>query len=232
MIKSSKAVKSSAEISKIEKACKLGDKIFDYVLKKIKLGVTEKKLAQEIKLFAKKHGTNLSFPSIVAFGANSAFPHHIPTNKKLTKNQIVLLDFGVKLNNYCSDMTRTVFFGKANLKFKKIYNTVLESQEKAIKELNRTTKASEIDKIARDYIISKSYPTMPHGLGHGIGTEVHENPHLAPKSKEILKEKMVFSIEPGIYLENYGGVRIEDLVVLEKKVPRLLTHSPKNIIEI
>lgn len=238
MINLLKAVKNPDEISKIEKACKLGDEIFDYVLKKIKLGVTEKEIAQEIRLFAKKHGAGLSFPSIVAFGKNSSIPHHIPGNNKLTNNKIVLLDFGTKLNNYCSDMTRTLFFGSANKKFKNIYQVVLEAQEKAIQELkklakkNLKIKASEIDRISRGYIVSKGYPNIPHNLGHNIGKKVHELPRISPNSRSVLKEGMVFSIEPGIYLKNYGGVRIEDLVVLTKSDSRILTHSPKNIIEV
>ncbi|MDP2585725.1 MAG: M24 family metallopeptidase, partial [Candidatus Levybacteria bacterium] len=178
----------------------------------------------------------------VGFGKNSAVPHHQATNNKLTNNEIVLLDFGVKLDNYCSDMTRTVFFGKASAEFKKMYETVLKAQSKAIEFLNtkylihNTSKqkiiASDIDNIARKHIISSGYKTIPHSLGHGIGLEVHEKPSLSPKSKDILKKGMVFSIEPGIYIPNFGGVRIEDLVVLEKGKLRLLTHSPKNFIEL
>lgn len=240
-----RSVKTSDEISKIEKACALGDKTFEYILNKIKEGVSEKELAFEIEFFIKKQGANISFPPIVAFGKNSSVPHHLPTNNQLTNNQIVLLDFGVKLNNYCSDMTRTVFFGKATDEQKKMYQTVLEAQQKAIELLNtkykiqNTLKASEVDRIARDYIISQGYKTIPHSLGHGTGLEVHESPHLSPLSKDILKANMVFSIEPGIYIPNFGGVRIEDLVVLEKSGlprrqagPRLLTSSPKEIIEL
>jgi len=149
-----------------------------------------------------------------------------------------LLDFGVKYQNYCSDMTRTIFFGKADEKFKKMYRTVLNAQQLTIEQLNNLTiakkqiKASYVDNIARKHITDQGFPTIPHSLGHGIGIEVHEQPRLSPKSKDILKEGMVFSIEPGIYIQGYGGVRIEDLVVLEKNASRLLTHSPKHLIEI
>lgn len=243
-----RTIKNSDEISKIEKACKLGDKTFNYILKKIRLGVSEKEIAREIEFFIKKNDGDISFPPIVAFGKNSAIPHHVPRDKRLAKSdKLILLDFGVKLDNYCSDMTRTVFFGKPTPKQKKIYQTVLSAQSLAIKILNtkyliHDTKASEVDKAARDYIVSKGYPSIPHSLGHGIGLEVHGSPHLSPKSKDILKEGMVFSIEPGIYLPaspdggqggpNFGGVRIEDLVVLEKTGLRSLTHSSKTIIEL
>ncbi|MDO8583013.1 MAG: aminopeptidase P family protein, partial [bacterium] len=210
-------IKTPQEISKIKKACELGDKAFDYVLKKIKLGVSEKELAFEIEFFIKKNGGDLSFPSIVAFGINSAIPHHQTSDKRLaTSDKLVLLDFGVKLDNYCSDMTRTVFFGKPTKEQRKMYETVLAAQQKSIDTLNslfmihNSIPAKRIDKAARDYIISKGYKTIPHSVGHGIGIEVHEAPHLSPKSKDILKEGMVFSIEPGIYIPGFGGVRIED----------------------
>ncbi len=237
-----RTIKSATEIIAIEKACNLGDKTFKFILGKIKKGVSEKELTFEIEFFIKKHGSDISFPPIVAFGKNSSVPHHVPTNNKLTNNQIVLLDFGVKYKNYCSDMTRTVFFGKPTIEQKRMYETVLLAQQKAIEFLSgksdkeypmqRILLGKNVDKVARDYIISKGYSSIPHSVGHGIGLEVHEAPHISPNSKDILKEGMVFSIEPGIYMPGFGGVRIEDLVVLEKNGPRLLTHSPKNIVKI
>lgn len=253
-----RSVKDKDEISKIENACKIADKTFAYILKKIKTGVSEKEIAQEIEFFIKRQGADISFSPIVAYGINSALPHHQPGNKRLTINdKIVLLDFGAKLDNYCSDMTRTVFFGKPTNEQKNMYQTVFEAQRKAIeyianhhndthhrenKKTARNLKAKDVDKIARDYIISKGYPAIPHSLGHGVGLEIHESPRLSSSSKDILKEGMVFSIEPGIYLpaeasakvgiSNFGGIRIEDLVVLEKSGPRLLTYSKKGLIEL
>ncbi len=132
-------IKDEEEILAIEKACELGDKTFKYILQKIKLGVSEKELANEIEFFIKKQGGDISFKPIVAFGKNSAIPHHVPTYNKLTNNQIVLLDFGVKLNNYCSDMTRTIFFGKPSTEQKRMYETVLEAQQKAIQQFSNLT---------------------------------------------------------------------------------------------
>ena len=226
-IKAHRSIKTPEEIKKIEKAAKLGDLAFKYILKKIKTGITEKQLAYELEMFIKQNGAELSFPSIVAFGKNSSIPHHQTGDSILgEKNgQFILLDFGVKYQNYCSDMTRTIFFGNPTEKQEKIYKTVLTAQQKVIDFINSATgsgkivKASEVDNIARDYIISKGYPTIPHSLGHGIGLEVHEHPSLSPKSKEFLKEGMVFSIEPGIYLKGFGGVRIEDLFCISKTVP-------------
>lgn len=241
-----RSIKTAEEILKIEKACKIGDLVFRFILKKIKVGVTEKEVAGELENFAKSKGAEMSFPSIVAFGKNSSVPHHHTGETKLTGNgEFVLLDFGVKLDNYCSDMTRTIFFGKPTDKQKKIYKAVLEAQQKAVDYIEKTLKSNqgikavEVDKAARDYIISKNYPTIPHSLGHGIGLEVHECPSLSPKSKDILKEGMVFSIEPGIYIPDFGsprsldeagGVRIEDLFVLEKNKLRQLTDSVKELI--
>lgn len=252
--KNLRVIKKPKEIQAIERACQLGDKTFKYILKKIKPGITEKQLAFEIEFFIKKNGADISFPPIVAFGANSSIPHHKTSNKQLATRELVLLDFGVKLNNYCSDMTRVVFFAKANPKQKKIYQIVLEAQECALEYLSRRKtprgwpasqrgepnglprggeiKAKEVDKVARDYIINAGFPTIPHGLGHGVGLEVHEPPRLSPKSKDILKPGMVFSIEPGIYLPGKFGVRLEDLVVLEKSGPRLLTNSSKELLVI
>ncbi|MDP2637499.1 MAG: M24 family metallopeptidase, partial [Candidatus Levybacteria bacterium] len=212
-LNSLRTIKTENEISKIEKACELGDKTFDYILKKIKLGVSEKELATEIEFFIKRNGGETSFRTIVAFGKNSAIPHHQTSDKRLAIiDKFVLLDFGVKLNNYCSDMTRTIFFDKPTTEQKKMYETVLEAQRLAIsrchaefisasrpkgilKSSKRTfllrggavqddteIKASEVDQIARKHIISKGYKTIPHSVGHGIGIDVHENPHLSPKS--------------------------------------------------
>lgn len=237
-IKTHRAVKTPEEIKKIEQAAKLGDQAFEYILKKIKLGISEKQLAFELEYFIKKNNAEISFPSIVAFGKNSSVPHH-QTGQTILSNQpgqLILLDFGVKLENYCSDMTRTIFFGKPSEKQKKMYQIVLTAQQKAVDYINsrlssgKEIKTTEVDKVAREQIISKGYPTIPHSLGHGIGLEVHEHPHLSPKSKENLEEGMVFSIEPGIYLPDFGGVRIEDLFVLEKDNLKQITNSPKKLL--
>jgi len=236
LIEDLRKIKESFEIENIKTACKLGDQTFKYILSEIKTGITEKQLAKKIEIFILKKNAGISFRPIVAFGTNSSSPHHVACDRKLKKNEIVLLDFGVKLNNYCSDMTRTVFFGKASIEQKRIYKTVLEAQTKAIefinRQLNTKLKASEIDKVAREYIISQGYPTIPHSLGHGIGLEVHEKPSLSPKSENELKTGMVFSIEPGIYLPEFGGVRIEDLVLMTDKGPQIITRANREIIEL
>lgn len=227
-----RALKSKNEIENIKLACKIADQSYKFILVKLKAGVPEQQIANELEFFIKKNRADISFKPIVAFGKNSAIPHHLSDRTKLKQNQIVLLDFGVKINNYCSDMTRTIFFGSAPAEFKRIYQTVLDAQTKAIEYINSQLFAKDIDKIARDYIIKQGFPNIIHSVGHGIGIEVHEAPHLSPMSKDIIKPGMVFSVEPGIYITGYGGVRIEDLVVVTKKGAELISHANREIIEV
>lgn len=242
-----RVIKEKWEIEKIKKACSLGDKTFKHILGKIKTGITEKEVAQELEKFIKENEAEFSFPAIVAFGKNSSVPHHQTGNTKLEKSGdftakqeacFILLDFGVKIDGYCSDMTRTLFFGKISDEQKNVYRTVLEAQQKAVDFINKSIKsgkkikASEVDKMAREYIKSRDFPDIPYSLGHGIGLEVHEHPYLSSRSKEELKTGMVFSIEPGIYIEGFGGVRIEDLYILEKIGLKQLTTSSKKIIQV
>lgn len=247
-IDENRSVKDQNEINVIQKACKLTDQAFVYILKKIKPGITEKELADDLEFFIKKHGAELAFPSIVAFGKHSAVPHHNSNNEKLKTKDIILLDFGAKVpaspsqggGNYCSDMTRVVFLGKATDEQKKVYEIVLEAQKQAMDFLNHKSyilnqniKAFDVDKAAHDYIRKKGFgKNIFHSLGHGVGLEIHEAPRLSPKSKEILKPNMVFTIEPGIYLPNKFGIRIEDTVVLEGKGLKILTKSSKEISEL
>ena len=241
-------LKQEEEVENIKKACALGDIAFKFIVGKLKTGVSERQIANEIEFFIMGKGAEISFKPIVAFGKNSSVPHHASGQTKLKQNQIVLLDFGVKVNNYCSDMTRTIFFGKATDKFRRIHRTVLEAQQKAIQYINNfysssgaekfsinsnnNLVASGIDKVARDYIASNNYPNIPYSLGHGIGIEVHEAPHLSPNSNDVIKPGMIFSVEPGIYIEGYGGVRIEDLVLVTKKGIELISHANREIIEV
>ncbi len=222
-------IKTTDEIAKIQKACELGDLAFKFIVGEIKVGKTEKQIAEELEEFIKKQGAQLSFHTIIAFGENAAIPHHQTSDKRLTINdKLVLLDFGVKYQDYCSDMTRTILL-KTDPKLQKIYNTVLQAQQQAVNYINEQIKnskkiiAEEVDKAAREYIANAGFPSIPHSLGHGIGLEVHELPYISVRSKEELQEGMVFSIEPGIYLSNFGGIRIEDLYVIEKTGLKQLT---------
>ncbi len=232
--------KTKQEIEAIQKACKIGDNAFTFIIKQIHESVTEKELAYKLENFMRQQGAEPSFASIVAFGPNAAIPHHHGGNTKLKKNQFVLFDFGVKVDNYCSDMSRTVYFGKPTDEEVKAYQTVLIAQQKAeeyitTKLKNKRSKkayAGETDGIARKYIVSQGFPSFPHSLGHGIGLEVHEAPSLSPRSKNTLTEGMVFTIEPGIYIPGKFGVRIEDDYIIENNKLIQLTQSPKNLIKI
>lgn len=224
-------IKEAEEIKYVKKAAGLTDDTFKIILTKIKTGVSEKELAFEIEFFIKKNGGELAFPPIVAFDKNAAVPHYLPSSvPRLSSGNLILLDFGARIDNYCSDMTRVVFLGTPSVTYEKMYRTTLEAQELALTSLKIGSVASGPDNLAQEYITSKGFPKYPHGLGHGVGLAIHENPRLRFDSPEILKENMVVTAEPGIYLEDIGGVRIEDLVLLKKSGPEILSKSPKNLI--
>lgn len=233
-------IKNKNEIDFIEKACVIGDQAYEYIQSQLHPGITEVEIAHKLELFIKQQGSDISFRAIVAFGKNAAVPHHFSSNDKLVEDSCVLLDFGAKYQKYCSDMTRTLFVGKASTKHKEVYNTVLEAQQAAIDALQKRLDTEgpekiavkDIDLVARNYIIDKGFPTIPHTLGHGIGLEVHEGFRLYKTSTEHFANGMVFSIEPGIYLPNDVGVRIEDLFAIENNTLRQLTHSPRELTEI
>lgn len=231
-------IKEELEIESIKKACRLTDKGVEDILKKFKPKVSEKEIAWEFEKLIKENGGELSFDTIIAFGENSAIPHHQTSVRKLKKGDYVLIDCGSKVEGYCSDMTRTYVFGKPSDKQKYIHQTVLKSQQKAIDYINeqlengKEVSGLKADKVAREYIKTLGFEPYSHGLGHGTGVLIHEPPRLSPKSKDVLKEGMVFSIEPGIYIPGFGGVRIEDLFVIKNNKLVQLTNSPKELREI
>lgn len=206
---------------KITSAHKLGFMGFELMLSKIEADISEQELAEHFKTFVAYRGAGFSFPVIVAFGKNTSEVHHPTGDAVLKLGDFVMMDFGVKLKGYCSDMTRTFVFGKATKKQQKMLDAVKAAQQLAVDfiqtklQKNDKISAREVDAIARDYLISQGYPSIPHSLGHGIGREVHEDPKISPKSEDFLEPGMVFSIEPGIYLPGFGGVRIEDLYTIK-----------------
>jgi len=227
-------VKSEEEIKIITQAVRKTDRVYKRVLEDIPslIGKPESSIRQKIVNYIfEEGGTGESFPAIVASGKHSAIPHWETSNHKIKNNAPLLIDMGMKYKGYCSDFTRTIFLGKSNPKFEKIYNIVKEAQQKAEEFIKEGIKCLEVDKIARDYIGSFGYmDKFGHSLGHGVGLEIHELPRLSPKSEAILKENMVVTVEPGIYLKEVGGVRIEDLVVVKKNGCEILTGSTKEII--
>lgn len=232
-IKSLRAIKSNIEIQKIARACEIVEKAFYKTLKEIKLGVTEKYLADFIKNAMIDSGADdVSFDTIVAFGQNSAIPHHQTSNTKLENNQVVLIDVGCKVEGYCSDLTRTVFFGSPDDEFKEKYQAVLTANLNAIEKITEKTLTCDADAIARNYLQVQGLDKyFTHSLGHGLGLDIHEYPSLSPKTKESLTNGMAFTIEPGVYFDGKYGIRIEDTVILENgKVKRLFTDEKKLII--
>lgn len=228
IIEKLRLLKDEKELHSIRKAAQITDSAFDFIKTKIKKGATEKDLALELEFFLKKNAGNIAFSPIVAFDGNAAIPHYLPNNRQqLTNNNLILLDFGARVNGYCSDMTRVIFYGTPNNNYAKVYRTVLKAQQLALENLKTNISAELPDKIARKYIKSQNFPDYPHGLGHGVGLAIHEAPRLKIGSREILKENMVVTVEPGIYLPGECGIRIEDLVVLKRDGIEILSKSPK-----
>jgi Xaa-Pro aminopeptidase len=224
--------KETAEVEAIAEAQSITDRVFGDVLKMVKPGVLERDLALEIEFQFRKHG-EVAFDSIVASGENAAKPHAGFSDRKLRKGDALTFDIGCRLHGYCSDMTRTVFVGKAPAELRKVYEIVLEAQRRALETIKPGIAAKAADAAARDYITEKGYgKQFGHSLGHGVGIEVHEMPTLATSSKETLAPGDVVTVEPGIYLPGVGGVRIEDMVHVTKTGYVNLTRSPKRLIEL
>lgn len=231
-----RTTKDNNEVENIKKACELADKGFEFILKYLKPGVTELETKRNLEDFIRDSGGEISFPSIVAFGKNSAIPHHLSSNSKLLTPSIILLDFGAKVNGYCSDMTRTVFIGQPNQQCAKIYKAVKEAQEVAIEYLKTHMKNDfELKKtqgLANSHLRTLGFSDIPHSLGHGVGLQVHESPHVSPSTDEGVQPGTIITVEPGIYMPNFGGVRIEDTALITESGLELLTKSPKDFISI
>ncbi len=217
-VRAMRLTKTSDELAKMKKAYSITAKVFAEVKKAFKKKQwREKDLADFIKLTGHNLGADdISFPTIVASGANAAVPHHMPTEKIIKPGESVILDFGFKVNGYCSDFSRTVFLKKIDPQMKGIYQAVEKAYQQGIKAVHASVHAKKVDAAARDYLDEQGFGEFfIHSLGHGTGLEVHEAPNLYPNSIDTLKSNMVFSIEPGVYLPGVGGVRIEDLVYLK-----------------
>lgn len=229
-----RAVKSEEELQWMARAEQIGDEAFSHILKELKPGMTELQVAAKLEYFMRSHGAEgTSFDTIVAAGRHSAMPHAVPSEKPLEKGDFVTMDFGCKYRGYCSDMTRTVVLGKASEKQKEIYRIVLEAQIAALEGLRPGMTGVEGDRLARDVIEKAGYGAyFGHGLGHSVGLEIHEKPALSMRDQTVLQAGMIETVEPGIYIPDFGGVRIEDMVVLTESGVRNLTASPKELIEL
>lgn len=227
-----RVIKREDELKNLIKAQRIAEKVLDFVKHLlIKKGITEKQIAWEIEKCGHEHGADaISFAPVVAFGNHSAIPHHQNTNRKFKKGEIVLIDMGMKYNGYCSDMTRVFFTAKPTSLEQKIYSLVLEVQEAAIRKIRPKMSGKKVDKIARNMIKKAGYEkNFSHSLGHGIGLEIHEAPNLSVHNEKPLPAGAVVTVEPGIYLEGQFGIRIEDMVILERKGAKNITKFPKTL---
>lgn len=225
-------IKDAEEIECTKKAAQIADQAFSKILDFIKPGLTEKEVATELEYYMKKAGADgIAFETILLSGVKTSLPHGKPSDKKIEEGDFITLDFGALYNGYRSDMTRTIVVGKINQEQEKIYNIVKEAQEKALNSIRAGVMGSATDKIARDIIGNEGYrDNFGHGLGHGVGLVIHEEPFMGPTCTRELKENCVVTVEPGIYIPNWGGVRIEDTVVVTKDGCEILTKSSKELI--
>ena len=220
--------KDEEEIANIRKACEITDKCFDYLLKYIKKGMTEKQIANSVEKFFKENGASgTSFDTIIASGENSSIPHAVPTDRRIQAGDIITIDMGCKYNGYCSDMTRTVFVEYAKESEKKVYDLVLKNQNLALIQMEDGVNTKNIAKMIECNFKLDDYELV-HALGHGVGLEIHEDPIISTKSERILKAGMCVTDEPGIYLPGKFGIRIEDTVLIKETGCEVLTKSPKD----
>lgn len=226
IIEQIRSIKNSQEIKLIKKATFIAVKTMSYAKRIIKPGKQEIEIAQKIEQFIQAQGCEeKAFNIIVASGANSSMPHAIPSRRTIKNNQPVLVDLGCRFCGYNSDLTRTWFLGKISAQFRRIHDIVSLAQQMAIAAIKPGVVIAEIDNIAREHIIKEGFgPSFEHALGHSIGREVHEHPSVSSQNHEVLRENMVLTIEPGIYLPGWGGVRVEDMVLVTKKGSKVLTR--------
>jgi len=230
LVEQMRAVKDADELAAIQRAVNLADEAFETVARVVEPGWTETQVAWEIEKHVREHGGDgVSFETIVAAGPWAAMPHAYPrAGKRIEVGEPIIIDMGVRMDGYCSDLSRTLILGKADGQFEKIYDIVLAAQEAAEALIRAGMSGEEAHLTAHNVIAEAGYgENFGHGLGHGVGLQVHESPRLAQTSKDIVVEGMVFTIEPGIYVSDWGGVRIEDMVVMENDRPRVLTRAPK-----
>lgn len=225
-----RAVKDEAELAVIRSAVELTDAAYAHFCRTANVGMTEKQGAWMIESFMREHGAErIAFDLIVASGPNSAFPHAEPTDRAFQRGEPITIDIGVKIDGYNSDMTRTFCFGEASDKFLQVHKVVLKAQEAVEKKTLAGLKGKQVDALARRIIDRAGYgENFGHGLGHGVGLQIHELPNATKKSQDLLAPNMTLTVEPGIYIPGWGGVRIEDLVVIQPDGVQVLTKASKD----
>lgn len=228
-----RSIKTASEIKLIVKAQRIAENALVELKRYIKQGVSEREIAARLDYIMRINGSDgVSFDTIVAFGENSAIAHAKPSDRQLKRGDIILIDFGAKCNGYCSDMTRCFVFGECSEYIERMYNCVLGANEIAIGAIRSGMPCAEADRVARNYINVFGYgESFTHSLGHGVGVDIHEAPYLSSRAarSEVLEDNMVVTVEPGIYIEGLGGIRIEDMIVVRGAIATNLTTSNKKL---
>lgn len=234
LVEKLRLIKSNDELKILKQAGQIVDEAYEHILPFIKPGVREIEIANELEFFMRQQGaTSSSFDIIVASGSRSALPHGVASEKEIQNGELVTMDYGALYNGYCSDITRTVAVGDISEELRSIYKTVLAAQMKGVENIKPDMTGKEADAITRDYIDENGYGEyFGHSTGHGLGLEVHEEPRLSSSSQTILKPGMVVTVEPGIYIPNVGGCRIEDDIVITKSGNERLTFANKDLVHL
>lgn len=222
-------VKTEDEVEKIRRACGIADAAFRHIQRIIQPGVTELDVALDLEFFMRRQGAEIAFPSIVVSGERSARPHGKPSEKKLEVGDFVTMDYGARVEGYNSDITRTVVVGEASDRHREVYETVLEAQLESLHALRPGVNAKDVDARARE-VMGDLAKYFGHGLGHGLGRLVHDGGRLSPSSDNVIEPGQIWTIEPGVYIPGFGGVRIEDDVLVTEDGIEILTHSTKELL--
>lgn len=228
LVEGLRMIKDAEELDAIRRSLALAEAVFETLSTEVSPGMREKELAWTMEKRMRENGAeSVAFPPIVASGPNAALPHAVPTDRPVEQGEPLLFDWGARLNGYCSDISRTIVLGKPDPTFQKVYQVVRDAQLKAIERIKPGISSQEVDKLARDHIAAKGFGDyFGHGLGHGVGLATHERPHLAPTRPMALEVGMVTTVEPGIYIPGWGGVRLENMVVVETGGAMVLNMAP------
>jgi Xaa-Pro aminopeptidase len=229
IVEKMRAFKDREELALLTRAIEISDEAFEEISAAIEPGVTEREVAWKLEKAMRERGAeNIAFDVIVGAGPNGALPHHRADDTVIKAGEAVVIDMGATYEGYCSDLTRTIVLGEPDETFRRVYETVLQAQVEAEERVTAGTTGAETDAISRSIISEAGFgDNFGHGLGHGVGLAVHESPTVAPRSEEPLEDGMAFTIEPGIYLSGWGGVRIEDIVILENGRARVMSKAAK-----
>lgn len=229
LVDSLRAIKDEEEINSIRKAAEIADLAFMHLKTLIKPGIKEQDLVAEFDYFVRKRGAKTSFEPIILYGETSSLPHGSSSSREVKSNGILLIDYGAMYNGYCSDATRTFYLGKPSKEYTRLYNVVLKAQEEAESAIKPGITAGEIDRIAREVINKEGFgDKFIHSTGHGVGLEIHEYPRLSEGNNVTLEKGMVITVEPGIYIKGFGGIRIEDLILVTDNGREIITRISKD----